>query len=247
MKVTKRQLLQIIKEERAKLQEAFGVDQFYDFVDAVRAGIGYIADWDVARQWEGMFGVAPRGEELATILAKLEQLGMLRDEEEGMMEAKGTVRVTEAQLRRIVREAAGALNEEDFDVRRDAMAQRGTYGAYKSRRAPSLPPAEELSPEEMALNAQRAEVLEKLKKAAHRDQYEKVGYQKIDTGHRGQMTSMSPDKAYKSAIGALWSYKGASDPNNRFGNLKDITHHDRARIRHALEVYGLEGAELFDY
>ena len=246
MKVTKRQLLQIIKEERAKLQEAFGVDQFYDFVDAVRAGIGYIADWDVARQWEGMFGVAPRGEELATILAKLEQLGMLRDEEEGMMEAKGTVRVTEAQLRRIVREAAGALNEEDFDVRRDAMAQRGTYGAYKSRRAPSLPPAEELSPEEMALNAQRAEVLEKLKKAAHRDQYEKVGYQKIDTGRYGQTTSMSPDKAHKSAMGALWNYGGASDPNNRYGNLKNTTHHDRARIRHALEVYGLEGAELFE-
>jgi hypothetical protein len=246
MKVTKRQLLQIIKEERAKLQEAFGVDQFYDFVDAVRAGIGYIADWDVARQWEGMFGVAPRGEELETILAKLDQLGMLRDEDEDMMEAKGTVRVTEAQLRRIVREAAGALNEEDFDVRRDTMAQRGTYGAYKSRRAPSRPPAEELSPEEMALNAQRAEVLEKLKKAAHRDQFAKVGYQKIDTGHRGQTTSMSPDKAYKSAIGALWNYGGASDPNNRYGNLKNTTHHDRARIRHALEVYGLEGAELFE-
>lgn len=122
MKVTKRQLLQIIKEERAKLQEAFGVDQFYDFVDAVRAGIGYIADWDVARQWEGMFGVAPRGQELATILAKLEQLGMLRDEVEDMMEAKGTVRVTEAQLRRIVREAAGALNEEESDYYRDYKA-----------------------------------------------------------------------------------------------------------------------------
>ena len=122
MKVTKRQLLQIIKEERAKLQEAFGVDQFYDFVDAVRAGIGYIADWDVARQWEGMFGVAPRGEELATILAKLDQLGMLRDEDEDMMEAKGTVRVTEAQLRRIVREAAGALNEEEYDYYRDYKA-----------------------------------------------------------------------------------------------------------------------------
>lgn len=122
MKVTKRQLLQIIKEERAKLQEAFGVDQFYDFVDAVRAGIGYIADWDVARQWEGMFGVAPRGEELETILAKLDQLGMLRDEEEDMMEAKGTVRVTEAQLRRIVREAAGALNEEESDYYRDYKA-----------------------------------------------------------------------------------------------------------------------------
>jgi hypothetical protein len=215
-------------------------------VGAVRAGIGYIADWDVARQWEGMFGVAPRGEELETILAKLDQLGMLRDEDEDMMEAKGTVRVTEAQLRRIVREAAGALNEEDFDVRRDTMAQRGTYGAYKSRRAPSRPPAEELSPEEMALNAQRAEVLEKLKKAAHRDQFAKVGYQKIDTGHRGQTTSMSPDKAYKSAIGALWNYGGASDPNNRYGNLKNTTHHDRARIRHALEVYGLEGAELFE-
>lgn len=122
MKVTKRQLLQIIKEERAKLQEAFGVDQFYDFVDAVRAGIGYIADWDVARQWEGMFGVAPRGEELETILAKLDQLGMLRDEDEDMMEAKGTVRVTEAQLRRIVREAAGALNEEESDYYRDYKA-----------------------------------------------------------------------------------------------------------------------------
>ena len=251
MKVTKRQLLQIIKEERAKLQEAFGVDQFYDFVDAVRAGIGYIADWDVARQWEGMFGVAPRGEELATILAKLDQLGMLRDEVEDMMEAaepaKSTVRVTEAQLRRIVREAAGALNEEDFDVRRDTMAQRGTYGAYKSRRAPSLPPAEELSPEEMALNAQRAEALEKLKKAAHRDQYEKVGYQKIDTGRYGQTTSMSPDKAHKSAMGALWNYRGASDPENRYGNVKDVSHHDMARIRHALEVYGLDGADLFVY
>jgi hypothetical protein len=251
MKVTKRQLLQIIKEERAKLQEAFGVDQFYDFVDAVRAGIGYIADWDVARQWEGMFGVAPRGEELETILSKLDQLGMLRDEDEDMMEAaepaKSTVRVTEAQLRRIVREAAGALNEEEFDVRRDTMAQRGTYGAYKSRRAPSLPPAEELSPEEMALNAQRAEALERLKKAAHQDQYAKVGYQKIDTGHRGQMTSMSPDKAYKSAMGALWNYRGASDPENRYGNVKDVSHHDMARIRHALEVYGLDGADLFVY
>lgn len=122
MKVTKRQLRQIIREERAKLQEAFGVDQFYDFVDAVRAGIGYIADWDVARQWEGMFGVAPRGQELATILDKLEQLGMLRDEDEDMMEAKGTVRVTEAQLRRIVREAAGALNEEEYDYYRDYKA-----------------------------------------------------------------------------------------------------------------------------
>ena len=155
------------------------------------------------------------------------------------------MKITKSQLRQIIKEELQLLSEESFDAKRDAMAQRGTYGAYKSRRAPSLPPAEELSPEEMALNAQRAEVLEKLKKAAHRDQYEKVGYQSIDTGHRGQKTSMSPDKAHKSAMGALWNYGGASDPNNRYGNLKNTTHHDRARIRHALEVYGIDGADLF--
>ena len=88
MKITRKQLRQIIKEERAKLKEAFAVDQFNDFVDAIRAGIGYIADWDVARQWEGMFGIEPQGEELSLIVSKLKTMGMLRDEEEGMMEAR---------------------------------------------------------------------------------------------------------------------------------------------------------------
>ena len=37
------------------------------------------------------------------------------------------MKITKRQLRRIIR-------EETFDAKRDAMAQRGTYGAYKSRR-----------------------------------------------------------------------------------------------------------------
>ena len=157
------------------------------------------------------------------------------------------MKITKRQLKRIIKEELQLLSEESFDAKRDAMARRGTYGAYKSRRPPKMPPAEELSSEEMALNAQRADVLKKLRSAAHRDQYDKVGNRSIDTGHMGQKTSMSPDKAYKSVVGALNSYKGASDPKNRFGNVKDVSHHDMARIRHALEVYGLDGAGLFFY
>ena len=164
MKVTKRQLLQIIKEERAKLQEAFGVDEFNHFVDAIRAGIGYIEDWDVARQWEGMFGVAPRGEELSTILAKLDRLGMIRDYDEDydddMMEAaepaKSAVRVTEAQLRRIVREAAGVLNEEEYDHYRDYKAGLISRAEYERALDRFRDDEEKLRPSDFAVTTHKA-------------------------------------------------------------------------------------------
>ena len=289
MKITKRQLRRIIKEEKAVLEQSWRqnpakirrerrerdrqrmIDQMtfkqlkrsafdsalfiqgrldtgqYEYADIWEVEIPRLADYiDAAKVKAAEEGVTyddiPEIRHNGGIVdLSRYSLGL----PDGIKE--NTMKITKSELRQIIKEELQLLGEESFDAKRDAMARRGTYGAYKSRRAPSMPPAEELSPEEMALNAKRAEALEKLRSAAHRDQYDKVGNRSIDTGHRGQKTSMSPDKAYKSAMGALNSYKGASDPKNRFGNVKDVSHHDMARIRHALEVYGLDGADLFVY
>ena len=287
MKITKRQLRRIIKEEKAVLEQSWRenpakirrqrrirdrqrmIDQMtfkqlkrsafdsalfinnrldtgqYEYADIWEAEIPRLADTiDAAKVKAAEEGVTY--DDIPEVIHNGGIVDLSRYSlglPDGIKE--NTMKITKSELRQIIKEELQLLGEESFDAKRDAMARRGTYGAYKSRRAPSMPPAEELSPEEMALNAKRADALEKLRSAAHRDQYDKVGNRSIDTGHRGQKTSMSPDKAYKSAMGALNSYKGASDPKNRYGNVKDVSHHDMARIRHALEVYGLDGADLF--
>ena len=62
MRVSKRQLRRIIKEEKTKLLregDLLPITQGdYDvFVEAIASGYGWIDPDDVERQWEGMFGL----------------------------------------------------------------------------------------------------------------------------------------------------------------------------------------------
>ncbi len=85
MKVTKRQLKRIIKEEKSKLlreAEMLPITQGdYDvFVEAIASGYGWIDPDDVERQWEGMFGLKLNPAAVGYLVEVLEEAGLVRDE-----------------------------------------------------------------------------------------------------------------------------------------------------------------------
>ena len=96
MRLTKRQLKRIIKEEMIRLREAFPPhyspgdstleitqDKYDRFADEIADGYGWIDADDVARQWEGMFsvdGLSP--EALAYLIANLDANGLISTPEE---------------------------------------------------------------------------------------------------------------------------------------------------------------------
>jgi len=88
MKITKRQLKRIIKEEKTRLlREAAQLpitQGDYDvFVENVQAGIGWIDPDDVGRQWEGMFGLRLSPAAVGYLVEVLDEFGLLGHERFG--------------------------------------------------------------------------------------------------------------------------------------------------------------------
>jgi hypothetical protein len=93
MRITKRQLRRIIREEKVKLirevqlqgdQWSLEITQgdYNTFVDAVSQGHGTIVEWDVERQWDTMFNreLSPAG--LEYLVSNLSAHGLLGDDNE---------------------------------------------------------------------------------------------------------------------------------------------------------------------
>jgi hypothetical protein len=92
MKITKRQLRRIIKEEKAKIiregqlqgdQWSLEItqDDYNTFADAVSQGHGTIVEWDVERQWDTMFNrkLSPAG--LEYLVSNLSANGLIGDDD----------------------------------------------------------------------------------------------------------------------------------------------------------------------
>ncbi len=99
MRITKRQLRRIIKEEKAKLlKEAHGdvytgsqdsltleitQDMYNQFAEEIFAGYGWIDADDVPRQWETMFSVHSLSDPaLQYLIANLDANGLIGDEDQ---------------------------------------------------------------------------------------------------------------------------------------------------------------------
>lgn len=63
------------------LNDLVDQDKYNVFADAIYHGMGTIADWDVERQWEGMFGQELSPKALEDLVANLEANGLLGDDE----------------------------------------------------------------------------------------------------------------------------------------------------------------------
>lgn len=64
------------------LNDLVDQDKYNVFADAIYSGMGTIADWDVERQWEGMFGQELSPKALEDLVANLEANGLLSDDDE---------------------------------------------------------------------------------------------------------------------------------------------------------------------
>ena len=122
MKITKRQLRRIIKEESK------GSTKKYDDDSALRGGQSELPD-------SLQKGIIDKTDED-------------REEEE----KNESTRITKRQLRRIIKEEIARLNEEDYDAHRDSRREQGLGGqtwerkqAYKSTRARQTKYAEKVT------------------------------------------------------------------------------------------------------
>lgn len=85
MRITKNQLRKIIKEVVTPADIAGGFDipeeDYMMFTDTISEGFGYIAGWDVGRQWEEIVGYELTPPEEQYIIQALDANGLLRDDE----------------------------------------------------------------------------------------------------------------------------------------------------------------------
>jgi hypothetical protein len=123
MRITKTQLRRIIREQSADTHPGEREIEYADyeaFTDSIDAGMGYIIDWDVARQWKAFTGKALSSAGEDYLKLALDANGFLKDddweEEHWIADARRAQRaglgegrrtITKSRLRRIIRETVG--------------------------------------------------------------------------------------------------------------------------------------------